>query len=93
MWPFRKKKPIEAPEVPPVDFGELRRQQETFIAQQQADMKRRLDEQIARIDAMPITRFAWTPVMDGFGRILALAWRNDPETAHRLLYEPGQGWA
>lgn len=87
MWPFRRKKPIEAPTQP--DWAD----QVQHYLDQQADMRRRLDEQIARIDAMPITRFAWTPVMDGYGRILALAWKNDHETATRLLHEPGRGWA
>lgn len=90
MWPFRKKLPVD----PLGDFADqqLARLNEQ-IAQQQADMRRRLDEQSARIESAPITRFAWTPVIDGYGRILALAWKNDRATATRLLDEPGQGRA
>ena len=87
--PFRKRvlRPAE------IDLVLLRGLQEAFLAAQQADMKRRLDEQIARIEATPITRFAWTPVVDPLGRVQALAWKNDSGTALRLLEAPGQGWA
>jgi hypothetical protein len=87
MWPFRKKRPVEAPTQPTVA------DQIEHYFMQQADMQRRLDEQVARIAAMPMPRVIWTPVIGGHGGILALAWKNDRETAVRLLEEPAEGRA
>lgn len=90
MWPFRKKKalPLGPSPVAP-DWAD---QVEHHLAVQ-ADMRRRLEEQIARIAATPMPRFVWTPLINGYGQVIALAWKNDAGTATRLLEEPAEGRA
>lgn len=96
MWPFRKKK------QPYVVTGRADQEVQWSVQQDPnswsvdpvlADMQRRLNEQIARIDALPLRRFHWTPVMNAYGQIIALAWKNDEQTAMRLLDEPAEGRA
>lgn len=92
MWPFRKKKPQPPayPEslVPLADEAraQLDRLREQMAQQQIAEFEDHCDHaRKIRID--------WTPVINPYGQILALAWKNDPETAQLLLEEPAEGRA
>ena len=92
MWPFKKS--LRQRLQDRVDF-EIKRAGENLqhALTEQSNRMVAQHEQVAAIESMPVARFHWTPVQDGFGRIIAIAWKNDPATAIRLLEEPGQGWA
>lgn len=89
MWPFRKKPKFDAGAFADTQLANLN----NTLMQQQADMQRRLNAEVARLAAVPMPRIVWTPVMNVYGQIVALAWKNNAETALRLLEGPAEGSA
>lgn len=96
MWPFRKKKPpyvVTNRADQELQWSELHDPNSWRVDPVIEDMHRRLNVEIARIDAMPLPPVVWTPLINAYGQIVALAWKNDRETALRLLEQPAEGRA
>ncbi len=82
MWPFRKKpKPAALDE----EIVRSRAKFEAYLAS--------LDKQAAQVASAPLPRIVWTPLISAYGQVVALAWKNDTDTALRLLEEPAMGRA
>jgi hypothetical protein len=74
------------------EIEKARQHLEDGLAQLGTQFNERL-QKMETIAAMPVRNFTWTPIIDNYGRILALAWKNDPETAQWLLEDPAEGRA
>lgn len=94
MWPFRKKPSfgVQAMRRADQEIEAARRRLESELANLTRQFAEQY-EQMQRIANGPVRGFVWTPVINPYGQIVALAWKNDIETAKRLLEDPAEGRA